>query len=221
VYLEYQRFLSAQGRVVEAERLAAELRRLYPASPEAGLLAGSKEGASPDDPSSAITYASSPLRLLPPGILSLPQEPSVESPGGPPEARPQGPPVAPARASAAAPTAAAPSAPAPSAPAQASAAAPSAAAPSAPAPAATPQPAAAPAPKALVQTGSFRDPENAQYMVRDLKAAGFGAEISEKQLDGKKFYRVVIGPAMAPEEAQQLMLRLKVAGFEGFLLFLD
>jgi cell division protein FtsN len=80
---------------------------------------------------------------------------------------------------------------------------------------------AAPAPQALVQTGSYRDPENAHYMVRDLKAAGFAAEIRDATLHGKTFHRVVIGPPMSWEEAEKMMLRLKEAGFEGFLLLLD
>ena len=87
--------------------------------------------------------------------------------------------------------------------------------------AAAPAPAPAPAGVALVQTGSFRDPENAQYMVRDLKARGFTAEILEKRLGGNLYYRVVIGPAMSAEQAQTLMVRLKQSGFEGFLLFPD
>jgi cell division protein FtsN len=73
----------------------------------------------------------------------------------------------------------------------------------------------------MVQVGSYRDPENARYMVRDLKGAGFAAEIQEKKLNGNVYYRVVIGPAVLPSDAESLMLRLKEAGFEGFLLFPD
>lgn len=71
----------------------------------------------------------------------------------------------------------------------------------------------------LVQTGSFRDRENAQYMVRDLAASGFEAGIVEKQIGGTLYYRVVIGPQMTLEEAQLVLMRLKDASFEGVLLF--
>jgi cell division protein FtsN len=71
----------------------------------------------------------------------------------------------------------------------------------------------------LVQTGSFRDRENAEYMVRDLKASGFETEIMEKQIGGTLYYRVVIGPLMTVDKAQAVLMKLKDAGFEGVLLF--
>ncbi len=73
----------------------------------------------------------------------------------------------------------------------------------------------------LVQTGSFRDPENAHYMIRDLKASGFDASIVEKQIGGTVYYRVVIGPAQTAEKAQAVLMKLKDASFEGVLLFLE
>jgi cell division septation protein DedD len=73
----------------------------------------------------------------------------------------------------------------------------------------------------LVQTGSFRDPENAHYMIRDLKASGFDAVIMEKQIGDTVYYRVVIGPAQTAEKAQAVLMKLKDAGFEGVLLFLE
>jgi cell division septation protein DedD len=72
--------------------------------------------------------------------------------------------------------------------------------------------------KALVQAGSFRDPENAHYLARDLGARGFEARVVEKPLGGIRYYRVVVGPEQTPQEAQTLILRLKDAGYEGFLL---
>ncbi|UCF97129.1 MAG: SPOR domain-containing protein [Spirochaetaceae bacterium] len=71
----------------------------------------------------------------------------------------------------------------------------------------------------LVQTGSFRDRENAQYMVRDLKDSGFEAGIVEKRIGGTLYYRVVIGPLMTMDKAQALLMKLKDARFEGVLLF--
>jgi tetratricopeptide (TPR) repeat protein len=71
----------------------------------------------------------------------------------------------------------------------------------------------------LVQTGSFRDPENAHYMIRDLKASGFDASIMEKHIGETVYYRVVIGPAQTAEKAQEVLMKLKDASFEGVLLF--
>ena len=71
----------------------------------------------------------------------------------------------------------------------------------------------------LVQTGSFRDRENAQYMVRDLKASGFEADIVEKRIGSSLYYRVVIGPLLSAASAQEVLMRLKDASFEGVLLF--
>lgn len=76
-----------------------------------------------------------------------------------------------------------------------------------------------PAPrKALVQAGSFRDAENARYLARDLEARGFEARVVEKPLGQALYYRVVVGPEQSPEAAQALILQLKDAGYEGFLL---
>ncbi len=72
--------------------------------------------------------------------------------------------------------------------------------------------------KALVQAGSFRDSENARYFVSDLKARGFDARVVEKSLGETRYYRVVVGPEQSPQDAQALILRLKDAGYEGFLL---
>ena len=73
----------------------------------------------------------------------------------------------------------------------------------------------------LVQTGSFRDPENAHYMIRDLKASGFDAGIMEKRIGDTVYYRVVIGPAQTAEKGQAVLMKLKDASFEGVLLFLE
>jgi cell division septation protein DedD len=91
-------------------------------------------------------------------------------------------------------------------------------------PKAAPPEAAGPAPavpatqKSLVQAGSFRDLENARDLARDLEARGFEARVVEKPLGETRYYRVVVGPEQSPQEAQTLILRLKDAGYEGFLL---
>ncbi len=75
--------------------------------------------------------------------------------------------------------------------------------------------------KVLVQTGSYRVLENAEYMVLDLKGIGFNASITEASFQEKKFYRVVIDPGKSYEQAQTVLILLKEAGFEGILLFPD
>ncbi|MQY76270.1 MAG: tetratricopeptide repeat protein [Spirochaeta sp.] len=71
----------------------------------------------------------------------------------------------------------------------------------------------------LVQAGSFKMKENAEYLVSDLQRLGFTARIVDFTLEDKLYYRVVIDPLMAVEKAQKELMRLKDAGFEGYLLF--
>ena len=92
-----------------------------------------------------------------------------------------------------------------------------------------------------VQTGSFRDRDNAFYMIKDLESHGFEASILAVEIKEDTYFRVVAGwrrsadvgalrsagqrstqPAgQSPAAAQQLLIRLKEAGFEGVLLFLE
>jgi tetratricopeptide (TPR) repeat protein len=90
-------------------------------------------------------------------------------------------------------------------------------APEAPAEAVTTPP--EPFPEVWVQAGSFSVAENAHYLKRDLTAKGFEVRIAEVSVAGKTYYRVLIGPAGSPEDAQQQLLRLKDAGFEGVLFW--
>jgi len=76
-------------------------------------------------------------------------------------------------------------------------------------------------PLVLVQVGSFKMKENAEYLASDLLGIGFEARIVDFKLEDKLYYRVVVDPPMAVEEAQKVLMHLKDAGFEGFLLFPD
>jgi cell division septation protein DedD len=69
-----------------------------------------------------------------------------------------------------------------------------------------------------IQTGSFRDEENARYMVKELKTYGFSAEIQEAELSGTVYHRVVV-PVESNDTAQQIMIRLKEHGYEGYPLY--
>lgn len=72
-----------------------------------------------------------------------------------------------------------------------------------------------------IQTGSFSDQANASVMRDEILEEGITAELREIELDGRRYYRVVVpteGP-VPPEAAQELVVRLKELGVEGFLLF--
>jgi len=74
-----------------------------------------------------------------------------------------------------------------------------------------------------VQTGSFSVRENAEYMVLDLKKAGFPAEIREEtRPGGNRMHKVVVPlppDARTDQGTQNLLIRLKERGIEGFLIF--
>ncbi|TVR87951.1 MAG: hypothetical protein EA428_12460 [Spirochaetaceae bacterium] len=68
-----------------------------------------------------------------------------------------------------------------------------------------------------VQTGSFRDAENAEYMVRDLEDRNFAARQRSRTVGENEFHQVYVPVAGA--DPQEILVRLKEVGFEGFLLF--
>ena len=72
-----------------------------------------------------------------------------------------------------------------------------------------------------IQTGSFRDPENATYMARDISNAGFAAEIRQQIRNGQQLYQVVVplDGGTGRQQALATMTALKDAGIEGFLLY--
>ncbi len=72
-----------------------------------------------------------------------------------------------------------------------------------------------------IQTGSFRDPENATYMARDISNAGFAAEVRQQSRNGQQLYQVVVplDGGTGRQQALATMTALKDAGIEGFLLY--
>jgi len=216
ILLAYYEYLLAQGRDETAEKQLEMLAREFPDSPELAL-AREAEGEA------MIGYAPIASRLLP-RDLPVPQEGTVSDQSG------EQPVVQPRRTAAAShPIAQQPQAvaqepiagSAPTAEPAPAAVLPTPGAPQQHSPTAQPPPGAfqPPTPTALVQTGSFRDRENAEYMVRDLEANGFEAGIVEKQIGGTLYFRVVIGPLMTVDQAQAVLMKLKDASFEGVLLF--
>ena len=188
--LAYFEYLLKENRRPEARDLLETMKRKYPGSPEYRLALRSWEGESTAARESAgIRYAPAPWRLL------APLQDGGWSAGDAALSSPAEPPAG-AEPPAEAPTGAE-------------------AAVDEPEEAAPPEP----APKVWVQAGSFSVAENAHYLQRDLTAKGFATRIAEVSLAGKTYYRVLIGPAGSPEAAQQQLLRLKDAGFEGVLFW--
>jgi DedD protein len=68
-----------------------------------------------------------------------------------------------------------------------------------------------------VQLGSFASRANAERLVRDLKARGYAAFLTESASGGRKLYRVRVGPAGNRASAQTLAAQLRSAGHPGSL----
>ena len=70
----------------------------------------------------------------------------------------------------------------------------------------------------MVQVGTFGQKANAERLVKDLRAKGFDAFVSELERSGKLLYRVRVGPAGTREAAADLARRLAAAGQAGQLV---
>ncbi len=70
----------------------------------------------------------------------------------------------------------------------------------------------------FIQTGSFRNRDNAEYMSRDLAKLGFDTEISDQTISGNLYHKVYI-KAKSAEEVPKLILKLKDAGYEGYPVY--
>ena len=69
-----------------------------------------------------------------------------------------------------------------------------------------------------IQTGSFRDAENAHYMQKTLEKEGFTAMVTQAQIGQSTYFRVLIPiPFGASEE--EIILQLKEKGFEGYPVY--
>lgn len=72
--------------------------------------------------------------------------------------------------------------------------------------------------KISIQTGSFHDPENAEYLSKDLQKLGFDAFVEKQNINGKVYYKVLINAA-SPGEVPEIILKLKDKGFEGYPIY--
>ena len=69
-----------------------------------------------------------------------------------------------------------------------------------------------------IQTGSFRDAENARYMQRTLEEEGFTALVTQARVGEAIYYRVLV-PIPFGESEERIILQLKEKGFEGYPVY--
>lgn len=69
-----------------------------------------------------------------------------------------------------------------------------------------------------IQTGSFRDAENARYMQRTLEEEGFTALVTQAEVGEAIYYRVLV-PIPFGESEERIILQLKEKGFEGYPIY--
>ena len=69
-----------------------------------------------------------------------------------------------------------------------------------------------------MQLGTFSKRENADGLVRDMKAKGFAAFIVPTMSNGHELYRVRVGPTRDRAAAEALAAELKRAGQSGSIV---
>ncbi len=70
----------------------------------------------------------------------------------------------------------------------------------------------------MIQAGSFRDPENAKYLLSDLAEKGFSPVVEEQIINEQKYYKVLLYFS-TQSESNSALLRLKREGFDGFPIY--
>jgi cell division septation protein DedD len=68
------------------------------------------------------------------------------------------------------------------------------------------------------QLGSFSARDNADRLVRQLRAKGYAMDMSKVSAAGKELYRVRAGPVHSRMEAQALQARLAAAGHKSSIV---
>ncbi|MFB6259838.1 MAG: SPOR domain-containing protein [Thiohalorhabdaceae bacterium] len=69
-----------------------------------------------------------------------------------------------------------------------------------------------------VMTGSFRDPGNARGLKDRLDEQGFTVEVVTRTIEGREWHRVYAGREGSRQEAEQVMSRLREAGYDELLV---
>lgn len=85
----------------------------------------------------------------------------------------------------------------------------------------TPPPAPAPAPvpqasrlaKPFIQIGIFSVEENAERAAKQMRGAGLAPTVKRSEINGKTFWRVVVGPAATSAERSKILSTIKGEGF--------
>jgi DedD protein len=70
----------------------------------------------------------------------------------------------------------------------------------------------------VVQLGSFSSRDNADRLVRDMKARGFSAFVAPITSNGRELFRVRVGPTRDRASAESLATELKRAGQSGSIV---
>jgi cell division septation protein DedD len=84
----------------------------------------------------------------------------------------------------------------------------------APKPAARPQTAASSLEKPYIQIGIFSVESNARNTATAMRQAGMVPVVKEQSSQGKKFWRVIVGPAASKSERSVLLKKIKGVGFD-------
>ena len=65
-----------------------------------------------------------------------------------------------------------------------------------------------------MQVGAFKNKENAEKLLKELKAKGFNGFI---KMETGKLYKVQVEAFSKKENAENLLKELKTKGFDGFI----
>lgn len=84
----------------------------------------------------------------------------------------------------------------------------------APKPAPEPKPTASALEKPFIQIGIFNVEENARNTATAMRQAGMVPVVKEQSSKGKKFWRVIVGPAGSKSERSVLVKKIKGVGFD-------
>ncbi|MFK7754805.1 MAG: SPOR domain-containing protein [Sedimentitalea sp.] len=82
-----------------------------------------------------------------------------------------------------------------------------------PKPKAAPKPRASTLSKPFIQIGIFSQENNADSAAAQMRRAGMVPTVYDQTSNGKRFYRVVVGPAQSSAERTSLLRKVKTTGF--------
>jgi cell division protein FtsN len=71
-----------------------------------------------------------------------------------------------------------------------------------------------------VLAGSYTSRSNAERHAKELQDKGFASRVVDATINGKRYYRVLVGEAGSYDEAMALLEKLKDSSFESVPLLL-